>query len=85
MSANAPSAVRYALSGDISIAYQVLGSGLIDVLMVPGFPSLLDVSWQQPRIAHFYRRLASCCRLIKPPRPAPAQGPAERVARGSAT
>jgi class 3 adenylate cyclase/pimeloyl-ACP methyl ester carboxylesterase len=64
VSANAPSDVRYALSGDISIAYQVLGDGPQDVVMVPGFPSHLEVSWQQPRISHFYRRLASFSRLI---------------------
>lgn len=64
MSASAPTEVRYAQSGDVSIAYQVLGDGPIDVVMVPGFPSHLEVSWQQPRIAHFYRRLASFCRLI---------------------
>jgi len=64
VSARSPSQVRYARSGDISIAYQVLGDGPIDLVMVPGFPSHLEVSWQQPRIAHFYRRLASFCRLI---------------------
>lgn len=64
MSSGVPSEVRYARSGEISIAYQVLGNGPMDVIMAPGFPSHLEIAWQQPRIAHFYRRLASFCRLI---------------------
>jgi class 3 adenylate cyclase len=54
----------YARSGDVSIAYQVVGQGPLDAVMVPGFPSHLELAWDQPRIAHFYRRLASFCRLI---------------------
>lgn len=64
MTGGQPSEVRYALSGEVSIAYQVLGDGPIDVIMAPGFPSHLEIAWQQSRIAHFYRRLASFCRLI---------------------
>ena len=64
MSPGVPSEVRYARSGEISIAYQTLGNGPIDVIMAPGFPSHLEIAWQQPRIAHFYRRLATFSRLI---------------------
>jgi pimeloyl-ACP methyl ester carboxylesterase len=64
VSTEAPTEVRYALSSDVSIAYHTLGDGPLDVVMVPGFPSHLEVSWQQPRIAFLYRRLASFCRLI---------------------
>ncbi len=64
MSAGSPSEVRYAHSGEVSIAFQVLGEGPIDVVMVPGFPSHLEVAWQQPRIAYLYRRLAAFSRLI---------------------
>jgi hypothetical protein len=39
---------RYALSGDVSIAYQVFGSGPIDLVIVPGFISHVDLSWQLP-------------------------------------
>jgi hypothetical protein len=28
---------RYALSGDVSIAYQVMGDGPLDIILVPGF------------------------------------------------
>ena len=55
---------RYAKSGDCHIAYQVVGDGPIDVVFVPGFVSHLEHSWDDPRLAHFFRRLASFSRLI---------------------
>jgi pimeloyl-ACP methyl ester carboxylesterase len=55
---------RYARSGEVSIAYQTIGDGAVDVVLAPGFPSHLEHGWRQPRLAHFYRRLASFCRLI---------------------
>jgi pimeloyl-ACP methyl ester carboxylesterase len=59
-----PSVTRYAKSDDVHIAYQVLGDGPIDVLVVPGFVSNVEATWQSPEISAFYRRLASFCRLI---------------------
>lgn len=56
--------IRYAQSGDVSIAYQVIGDGAIDFIHVPGWVSHLDHYWDNPRIAAFYRRLASFTRLI---------------------
>ena len=55
---------HYAKSGDVNIAYQVLGDGPIDLIMVWGWLSHLDLQWTEPRIASFLRRLASFCRLI---------------------
>ena len=55
---------RYAKSGDVSIAYQVLGSGPIDVVYVPGWVSHLEYAWESPLVASFYQRLASFSRLI---------------------
>jgi pimeloyl-ACP methyl ester carboxylesterase len=55
---------RYARSGDLSIAYQVLGDGPLDLVLAPGWPSHLEHGWEQPRLAHFYRRLAAFSRLI---------------------
>ena len=55
---------RYAKSGDTHIAYQVLGSGPLDLVYVPGFVSHLEHQWQNPRWAHMLRRLASFSRLI---------------------
>lgn len=55
---------RYAKSGDISIAYQVLGDAPIDLVLVPGFVSHVELAWEEPRLAHFMTRLASFSRLI---------------------
>jgi len=50
---------RYAKSGDVHIAYQVLGEGPLDLVFVPGFVSNVEASWQNPDRAGFFRRLAS--------------------------
>ena len=55
---------HYAKSGDVSIAYQVLGSGPVDLIYVPGWVSHLEYGWEEPSVARFYRRLASFSRLI---------------------
>ena len=55
---------RYAKSGPISVAYQVLGEGAIDLVMVPGFVSHVEVAWEEPRLARFLTRLAAFSRLI---------------------
>jgi pimeloyl-ACP methyl ester carboxylesterase/class 3 adenylate cyclase len=55
---------RYARSGDHHIAYQVLGHGPLDLVFVPGFVSNVEYAWEDPQLAHFYRRLASFARLI---------------------
>src|SRR4051812_25860296 len=59
-----PPETRYAKSGDISIAYQVLGTGPMDLVFVPGFVSNLDVAWEGPGMANLYSSLASFSRLI---------------------
>ncbi len=56
--------VHYARSGEVNIAYQVLGSGPIDLLFVMGWVSHLEYSWNEPSFARFLRRLASFSRLI---------------------
>jgi pimeloyl-ACP methyl ester carboxylesterase len=56
---------RYAKSGDLHVAYQVMGSGPLDVVLIPGFISHLDVHLEEPRIARFFERLSSFCRLIR--------------------
>jgi class 3 adenylate cyclase/pimeloyl-ACP methyl ester carboxylesterase len=53
----------YAKSGELSIAYQVVGEGPFDVVFVPGFISNLDIGWEMP-VANLYRRTASFARLI---------------------
>jgi class 3 adenylate cyclase len=55
---------KYARSGDVNIAYQVIGKGPRDLVYVPGFVSNLENYWDEPRSAHFLERLASFSRLI---------------------
>lgn len=55
---------KYAKSGDVSIAYQVIGDGPQDLVYVSGWVSHLEYAWEEPSIAHFYQRLASFSRLI---------------------
>lgn len=56
---------HYAKSGDVNIAYQVVGDGPRDLVLVPGFVSHLDNDWDEPRSAHLLERLASFSRLIR--------------------
>ena len=55
---------RYAKSGDIRIAYQVIGNGPLDLVFVPGFISNLDAHWEDPGFSHLMTRLGSFTRLI---------------------
>jgi len=55
---------RYAKSGDVNIAYQVVGDGPLDLVFVVGWVSHLEYFWQDPSYAAFLRRLASFSRLI---------------------
>jgi pimeloyl-ACP methyl ester carboxylesterase len=55
---------RYARSGDVNIAYQVVGEGPLDLVYVPGWVSHLDLNWEEPTYARFLERLASFSRLI---------------------
>jgi pimeloyl-ACP methyl ester carboxylesterase len=55
---------HYAKSGAVRIAYQVTGSGPIDLVFVPGFVSNLDLWWEEPIWAQYFGRLAAFSRLI---------------------
>jgi predicted ATPase/pimeloyl-ACP methyl ester carboxylesterase len=59
-----PLKTRYARSGDVSIAYQIVGAGSLDLVFVMGWVSHLDSYWQEPGFARFLRRLASFARVI---------------------
>jgi class 3 adenylate cyclase/pimeloyl-ACP methyl ester carboxylesterase len=59
------SVTRYAKSGDVHIAYQVVGDGPIDVLLLVADFIPTDAWEEQPRLAHACRRLASFSRLIR--------------------
>ena len=56
--------VRYAHSGDIDIAYRVVGDGPIDLVYVEGAYSHLGIAWELPAYRRFCERLAEFSRLI---------------------
>jgi class 3 adenylate cyclase len=56
--------LRYARSGDVRIAYQVLGEGPRDIAYATSIFSNIEVAWENPAIARFLERLASFSRLI---------------------
>jgi class 3 adenylate cyclase/pimeloyl-ACP methyl ester carboxylesterase len=56
--------IRYARSGDVAIAYQVVGDGPLDVVLVPDWVSNLVWQWQSPYWRRFYERMAAFSRLI---------------------
>src|SRR5918999_1605358 len=55
---------RYAKSGDVNIAYQVVGDGPLDLVYVPGWISNVELMWEEPAHAQLLGRLASFSRLI---------------------
>lgn len=57
-------ATRYAGSGDLSIAYLVIGDGPPDLVYVPGWVSNIEVMWEEPTMAFLLRGSASLSRLI---------------------
>jgi class 3 adenylate cyclase/pimeloyl-ACP methyl ester carboxylesterase len=56
---------RYALSGDVHIAYQVVGDGPFDLVFVPGFVTHMELQWRLPGMGDFLRDLGSFSRLIR--------------------
>jgi class 3 adenylate cyclase len=56
---------RYARSGGTHIAYQVSGRGALDIVIVPGWVSHLEVQWEQPDYRRFMERLGSFARVIR--------------------
>jgi pimeloyl-ACP methyl ester carboxylesterase len=56
--------VRYARSGDVHIAYQVLGEGNVDLVFAMGWLTNLETYWELPGYRHFMQRLAGFTRLI---------------------
>lgn len=59
-----PPETRYAKAGEVHIAYQVVGDGPIDLVLIPGLWTHVEHQWEDPGFAHFLGRLASFTRLI---------------------
>jgi pimeloyl-ACP methyl ester carboxylesterase len=55
---------RYTRSGDLNIAYQVVGDGPLDLVYVPGWISNVELNWDEPSHAHVLERLARFSRPI---------------------
>jgi class 3 adenylate cyclase len=56
---------RYARSGDAHIAFQTIGEGEVDLLVVPSFMSNIELGWEQPELGNFLRRSSAFARLIQ--------------------
>ncbi len=56
--------VGYAWNNEFALAYEVVGEGAVDLLLLAGAPSNLDVQWESPAYAAFLRGLAEGRRLI---------------------
>jgi pimeloyl-ACP methyl ester carboxylesterase/DNA-binding CsgD family transcriptional regulator len=55
---------RYVESGGLSIAYQVVGDGPLDLVFIPSFVSNLELAWDWPPLAAFYLAFTAFSRLI---------------------
>ncbi len=55
---------RYAQSGDVSVAYQTIGEGPIDLILVPGIVSHVEFAHEFPGYTHWLRRLAKFSRVV---------------------
>ncbi len=55
---------RYARSGDVHIAHQVFGEGDLDVVVVNGFTTHIELAWEHEPAAHLLEGLASFARVI---------------------
>jgi pimeloyl-ACP methyl ester carboxylesterase/class 3 adenylate cyclase len=61
--ADAPQ-ILYAKSGDVHVAYQVVGDGPVDLVYTPGIWSNLEIMWEWPEWSRYLYRLAAFSRLI---------------------
>lgn len=59
-----PPETRYAKSGEVHVAYQVVGGGPLDLVYIPNAAHHVELNWENPPIARFLDRLATVCRLI---------------------
>jgi pimeloyl-ACP methyl ester carboxylesterase/DNA-binding winged helix-turn-helix (wHTH) protein len=56
--------VRYARSGNIHIAYRILGDGPQDIVMIPGTLTHLEIYWATPALRQLLNRLTTFARVI---------------------
>ncbi len=58
------SPICYVVNDGVSVAYQVIGEGPVDLLFVHGFLSHLEVAWEDPEFTAFFETLGRCARVI---------------------
>ncbi len=58
------SPIRYADSGGLQIAYQVIGDGPLDVVFAADWANNLELMWENPQTERFLRRFTNYARLI---------------------
>ena len=55
---------KYAWNGDVALAYQVFGSGPVDLVYMQGIGSHVDLNWESPYLGRFLRGLGQLARVI---------------------
>jgi pimeloyl-ACP methyl ester carboxylesterase len=55
---------KFTRAGEVNIAYQVYGSGERDLIVVPGWISNIELFWEEPRVARFFRNLGRFSRVL---------------------
>jgi len=56
--------IQYARSGDVNIAYQVMGDGPVTIVLVPGMLNLIEATGEVPAIERHYERMTAFSRVI---------------------
>ena len=62
--AHAMPETSYAKCGDLSLAYQVLGDGPVELVFVGSFVSHVELCWTVPEFVAFFERLSTFCRVL---------------------
>ena len=57
--------IHYTRSGDVALAYQVIGDGHVDLVFVTGFVSNLAWAWEHPTIERFYEQMGAFARMVR--------------------
>jgi pimeloyl-ACP methyl ester carboxylesterase len=57
--------VLYARNGEVNIAYQVVGEGPHDLLMIPGWVTHLGLDWNEPRWVRWFEQMTSFARVVR--------------------
>ena len=60
-----PPQIRYARSAGVNIAYQVVGEGTADILMIPGWVTHLALDWHEPRWVGWFERMTAFARVVR--------------------